>query len=161
MDTFGTFKYFRFKQFLIKILIHLIKGVHETSGNQVFKYIIEPALIELPLDKQSNDKLKIRGISCGRAHSVVLTNNGVITFGNNSYGQCGRPIIENENYYGNRAIMQNISKSIELDSSDEDILSASCGQDHTCLLTNKGNVLTFGWSADGQLVRKSKQSFLK
>lgn len=25
------------------------------------------------------------------------------------------------------------------------------GQDHTCFLTNRGHVLTCGWSADGQL----------
>ncbi len=90
-------------------------------------------------------------ISCGRAHSIVLTNLGIISFGNNSYGQCGRPIIENEEYFGNRAVVQNISKFIELNSSDDKVISVKCGQDHTCLLTQSGNVLTFGWSADGQL----------
>lgn len=46
--------------------------------------------------------------------------------------------------------MQNISDNIELDSDDK-IISVKCGQDHTCFLTEKGYVLTCGWSADGQL----------
>ena len=75
-----------------------------------------------------------------------------MSFGNNSYGQCGRPIVENENYYGNKAVLQDISKFIKLDSIDDRVVSVKCGQDPTCLFTEKGKGLTFGWSADGQLV---------
>lgn len=95
-------------------------------------------------------KLKILDITCGRVHSVVLTNQGIVTFGSNSYGQCGRPIIENESYYGNKANVQNVSKYIELDN-DDAVISVKAGQDHTCFLTKLGKVLTCGWSADGQL----------
>ncbi len=77
-------------------------GVHEVSNGDKLKYIIEPALIELPLLKEEHQKLKIFDISCGRSHSFVLTNHGIFSFGNNSYGQCARPIIENEEYFGNR-----------------------------------------------------------
>ena len=57
-------------------------GVHETFGGTAFQYIIEPAKIELPFSLDKYKKLKILDISCGRIHSVVLTNYGVITFGN-------------------------------------------------------------------------------
>lgn len=125
-------------------------GVHEVKKGEKLKYIIEPAIIDLPFDRASDKKLKILDITCGRAHSIVLTNFGLISFGNNSYGQCGRPIIENEEYFGNRAVIQNVSKYLELDSDDE-VVSVEAGQDHTCFLTKKGHVLTCGWSADGQL----------
>lgn len=85
----------------------------------------------------------------GRVHSVVLTNLGVITFGNNAYGQCGRPIIEDEEYFNNPANLQNISNNLEL-ASDDEVVSVKCGQDHTCFMTKNGHVLTCGWSADGQ-----------
>lgn len=62
----------------------------------------------------------------------------------------GRPIVENESYYGNKGNVQNVSKYIELDPDDE-IVSIKCGQDHTCFLTKQGKVFTCGWSADGQL----------
>ncbi len=77
-------------------------GVHEASNGDKFKYIIEPALIELPLLKEEREKLKIIDMSCGRSHSLVLTNFGLFTLGNNAYGQCARPIVENEEYFGNR-----------------------------------------------------------
>jgi alpha-tubulin suppressor-like RCC1 family protein len=70
--------------------------------------------------------------------------------GFNGYGQCGRPIVEDELYYGNKSNVQNVSKYLELDSNDE-VVSIKAGQDHTCFLTKFGHVLTCGWGADGQL----------
>ena len=81
---------------------------------------------------------------------MVLTNLGIISFGNNSYGQCGRPIIENEEYFGNEAVIQNISNNFDIASGDE-IVSIKCGLDHTCFLTKSGDVFTCGWASDGQL----------
>ncbi len=78
-----------------------------------------------------------------------MTNLGIITFGNNSYGQCGRPIIADEEYFNNPANLQNISANLNLDPEDE-VVSVKCGQDHTCFLTKNGQVFTCGWSADGQ-----------
>lgn len=38
-------------------------------------------------------------VASGRAHTVVLTDtNSVWTVGNNAYGQCGRPVIPEEDY---------------------------------------------------------------
>ena len=124
-------------------------GVHGT-GDKSLKYIIEPQIIHLPFTLQEKKTLRILEITCGRVHSVVLTNLGIITFGNNSYGQCARPIVENEEYFGNQSVIQSVSKYLELDSDDQ-IISVKAGQDHTCFLSKKGHVLTCGWSADGQL----------
>lgn len=57
-------------------------GVHETFTGDAFKYIIEPAKIDLPFTNDVYKKLKILDISCGRVHSAILTNCGVVTFGN-------------------------------------------------------------------------------
>lgn len=124
-------------------------GVHE-ENNKKLKYVISPSKIDLPFNPDQASKLRIIDISCGRAHTAVVTNMGIVTFGNNSYGQCSRPIVENEDYFGNRSIVKNVNKYFEL-AENEQIVYVKAGQDHTCFLTNKGKVLTCGWSADGQL----------
>lgn len=117
-------------------------GVHKVSNNESLKYLIEPGLIHLPFDKPYD--VKIRGVACGRTHSIVLTNEGMFSFGNNSYGQCGRSIVENEEYFDNPSVIQKVWL-------DDDIVDVKCGQDHTCFLSKEGKVYTCGWSADGQL----------
>jgi RCC1-like G exchanging factor-like protein len=119
-------------------------GIHQVGNGDYLKFIIEPNLISLPL--YAPQSVSISRVACGRAHSLVLTSEGVFTFGNNSYGQCGRNIIENEEYFGNLSIIQNISKNIE-----EEIKDIYCGQDHSVFLTKSGRILTCGWAADGQL----------
>jgi len=82
--------------------------------------ILATVPIQLPL-KQPNTKIK--AVAAGRAHTLVLTNtDGVYALGNNSYGQCGRTIIENEDY----SKLGNVN-NITL---DEDISKINCGQDH-------------------------------
>lgn len=82
-----------------------------------------PAPIELPL---TSEKTNIIKVAAGRAHLVALSDNeGVFTLGNNAFGQCGRHIIEDEQYVGNR-IVNNIPN---LDG--EKITDICCGQDHT------------------------------
>lgn len=76
--------------------------------------------IQLPL-KQSNTKIK--AIAAGRAHTLILTNSeGVYALGSNCYGQCGRKIIEDEDF----SKLRNIN-NITL---NKDILKIVCGQDH-------------------------------
>ena len=61
--------------------------------------VIKPAVIELPLGKEET----VEKLACGRAHSLVLTNTGsVLSLGDNAYGQCGRPVIEEEDYFNNQ-----------------------------------------------------------
>ena len=116
-------------------------GVHKVGGNTL-KFLIQPALIHLPFNNPH--EVKIHSVSCGRAHSIVLSNQGIYSFGNNSYGQCGRNIIENEEYFGNPGVIQRVKI-------ENEIISVKCGQDHSCFLAKDGSVYTCGWSADGQL----------
>lgn len=82
--------------------------------------ILATVPIQLPLTQPNT---KIKAVAAGRAHTLVLTNiDGVYALGNNSYGQCGRTIVENEDY----SKLRNIN-NITL---DEDISKIVCGQDH-------------------------------
>jgi len=100
--------------------------------------LIVPSPINVPLLKGE----KVKAVSAGRVHSLILTSSGrVFSMGNNGYGQCGRPIIENEDYIKVQEVhlleMEGISK-------------IACGQDHSFFLTDKGELFSCGWGADGQ-----------
>lgn len=123
-------------------------GYHKHSGvtNKPIEILIYPGPIELPL-VSDNEELQAKKAATGRAHTVVLSENGaVFTLGNNAYGQCARPIIENEKYFGSQLIHR-ISAEVF---NNEQIADIACGQDHTMFITNTGRVFTCGWSADGQ-----------
>ncbi|KAG5340041.1 RCC1L protein, partial [Acromyrmex charruanus] len=103
--------------------------------------IFIPKPITLPLQNAST---KIIGMAAGRAHLLILTTEGLFTLGNNAYGQCGRPIILNENYEKSTAVHR------IPDIKGNKIVAVTAGQDHSILLTETGEVYTFGWGADGQ-----------
>ncbi|KAL0102780.1 hypothetical protein PUN28_018224 [Cardiocondyla obscurior] len=103
--------------------------------------IFIPRPITLPLQ---NSSTKVIGVAGGRAHLLILTTEGLFTLGNNAYGQCGRPIILSENYEKNMVV-----HSIP-DIKGNKIVAVTAGQDHSILLTETGEVYTFGWGADGQ-----------
>lgn len=108
--------------------------------------LIYPAPVELPR-KNDQEIIRVTKVGCGRAHSVAIADSGTVyTLGNNSYGQCGRPIVENENYFGSEVVTR-------LEPSDfggEKLKDVVCGQDHTIFLTESGKLYACGWSADGQ-----------
>lgn len=126
----------------------------QTKGNKAdpkkLDVIIYPTAIWLPrLEKETDDDMQVKCMSAGRAHLVVVTKNDTIfTMGNNSYGQCGRNIVENENYQGS-ALIHRIEKGTFCEPDDE-VIAVECGQDHTMFLTKLGRVYTCGWGADGQ-----------
>ncbi|XP_050541875.1 RCC1-like G exchanging factor-like protein isoform X2 [Daktulosphaira vitifoliae] len=86
---------------------------------------------------------RIKAVAAGRAHTLLLTSTeGVYALGNNSFGQCGRKIIDNEDYTklreaNNFVLNEGISKVV-------------CGQDHSLFVTKSGRVYACGWGADGQ-----------
>jgi RCC1-like G exchanging factor-like protein len=102
----------------------------------------------IPLPIKTEDH--IGAVSAGRAHSLVLVEESkgqggrVLTFGNNSYGQCGRAIDPEENYNGSKTVHQitNLGGS--------PIQSIVCGQDHSVFVNTLGQVYACGWGDDGQ-----------
>ena len=87
-------------------------------------------------------------IECGQAHTLVLMKSGqVFSFGSNAFGQCGRPVIPNEDYMRSQVIHPVKIKDLEENDSITDI---ACGINHSMLLTKSGKVYSCGWSADGQ-----------
>ncbi|XP_008544821.1 RCC1-like G exchanging factor-like protein [Microplitis demolitor] len=97
--------------------------------------------IPLPLKENSS---KVLGLAAGRAHSLILTTEGVFTLGNNAYGQCGRSIIDDENYHESHVIFH--IPEIK----GQRIAAVTAGQDHSIFLTEQGQVYACGWGADGQ-----------
>ncbi|XP_071627964.1 RCC1-like G exchanging factor-like protein isoform X3 [Temnothorax longispinosus] len=112
-------------------------NLDEKIPNMVFI----PKPITLPLQDIST---KVIGMAAGRAHLLILTTEGLFTLGNNAYGQCGRPIILSENY--EKSMVVHCIPDVKRNK----IIAVTAGQDHSILLTETGEVYTFGWGADGQ-----------
>jgi len=114
-------------------------GYHQRAKGKPLEILIEPTKIDLPL----TDGESVEVVSCGRAHTLLVTSRGrLLSLGNNAYGQAGRPVIEEEDYARNQLINQ-----IKL---DHKILHVYAGQDHSLLVTEEGKVLAAGWGSDGQ-----------
>lgn len=100
--------------------------------------VATPSPIWLPTEH------KILEVACGRSHSLLKNEKGeVFSLGNNAFGQCGRPIVEKEDYFGSKKVhkLQDIPSDIE---------QICCGQDHSLFLTQTGDLYSCGWGADGQ-----------
>ena len=118
-------------------------GYHAEVPGKPFQILIKPVPLKLPID--TNDRVK--RMEAGQAHSVILTKNGqVLTLGSNAYGQCGRPVINDEDYFNSKVIH---SVKIPLDENDA-IVDIECGINHSMFLSQNGKVYSCGWSADGQ-----------
>lgn len=97
-------------------------GYHAIRAGHPLEIIFFPQPIFLPFKRP--EKSKIKKVAAGRAHSAVLTDEGLFLFGNNAYGQCGREVVPDENY---SAI--NYINHIE-DIDGKEITDVECGQDH-------------------------------
>uniref|UniRef100_A0A8D0GR68 RCC1 like n=1 Tax=Sphenodon punctatus TaxID=8508 RepID=A0A8D0GR68_SPHPU len=114
-------------------------GFHKSRG---YEHVLEPSPVALPLDQPQ--QTRVSQVSCGRAHSLVLTDSeGVFSMGNNSYGQCGRKVIEGE-IYSESQLIHRIQKF------KNRVVQVVCGQDHSLFRTEKGEFYSCGWGADGQ-----------
>ncbi|CAG2105631.1 unnamed protein product [Medioppia subpectinata] len=102
--------------------------------------LLKPVAIRLPI----GSKDRVVRVSCGRSHTICLTSAAEIySLGNNAFGQCGRPVVDNEIYFPSHRIHQ--IKEI-----DDKVVDVVCGQDHSLFLTQNGSVYSCGWGADGQ-----------
>ena len=88
----------------------------------------------------------INYIYAGWQHNIVITNNGeIFSFGHNQFCQCGLP---NPN-----KMQENIKDPINLSIINNDIraISASCGNEHTLILSKDHTVYSFGNNEEGVL----------
>jgi RCC1-like G exchanging factor-like protein len=123
-------------------------GYHKLRGKTYnpLALLIYPAPIELPRDT-SDEIHTVTQVACGRAHTIAVTSSGkIFTLGNNSYGQCGREIIEDEQYMGSEVVNRIDSRIFN----NEALKGVTCGQDHSMFLTESGKLYSCGWGADGQ-----------
>ncbi|XP_030078321.1 RCC1-like G exchanging factor-like protein isoform X2 [Microcaecilia unicolor] len=119
-------------------------GFHRSRRDRTrgYEYILEPSPVPLPLDRPQ--ETRVLQVSCGRAHSLILTDKeGVFSMGNNSYGQCGRKVVEGEVYSESQLIHR-------IEEFGDSVVQVVCGQDHSLFRTEKGEVYACGWGADGQ-----------
>lgn len=86
-------------------------------------------------------KVKALSVSCGRKHTLVLTDYGVYSFGSNAYGQLGLGPFVHESPYPQLITTFNNKK----------IIDVCAGQYHSMALTVNGQVFTWGWGIHGQL----------
>nr|XP_023021233.1 uncharacterized protein LOC111509680 isoform X1 [Leptinotarsa decemlineata] len=89
----------------------------------------------------SEMKVKVLSVSCGRKHTLALTDYGVYSWGSNTYGQLGLGSCVQESPYP-----QILSSIPHLK-----IIDLSAGQYHSVALTSSGKVYTWGWGIHGQL----------
>uniref|UniRef100_W5LW55 RCC1 like n=1 Tax=Lepisosteus oculatus TaxID=7918 RepID=W5LW55_LEPOC len=112
------------------------------NSNSSYEYVLEPSPVALPLRRPQ--ETRVLQVACGRAHSLVLTDNeGVFSLGNNAYGQCGRKVVQDEVYSGSHVVHR-------IQGFDSRVIQVACGQDHSLFLTEDGQVHACGWGADGQ-----------
>lgn len=123
-------------------------GYHKHRGvtNKPIEILIYPAPIELPKITE-DEKLVAVKVAAGRAHTLVMTESGsIFSLGNNAYGQCGRTVMENEEYLGSELIHRLNPETFN----NQRIKEIVCGQDHSMFVTESGSVYACGWGADGQ-----------
>lgn len=125
-------------------------GYHRLGGmtNRPMELLVYPAPIDLPKIRD-DERVHITKVAAGRAHSIALSkSNALFTLGNNAYGQCGRKVIEGEEYHSSQMVHRVEGKDIF--GNDDRVKDIVCGLDHSLLLTEKGKVFSCGWGADGQ-----------
>ncbi|PAA54412.1 hypothetical protein BOX15_Mlig030897g4, partial [Macrostomum lignano] len=114
-----------------------------SSGVARHRLVLRPTQVRLPVHpaELASGRCRLLRLSAGRAHSLLVTSHGAYAFGNNAFGQCGRPA------GGESAAVARLA----LPCPPESVQRLVCGQDSTYLLTADGRVYSCGLGADGQL----------
>eukprot|EP01083_Nonionella_stella_P098467 276923_1 len=92
----------------------------------------------LPMVNVAFHNQRIEQIECGYGHSLVRNRNGkCYAFGNNNNGSIGNGIAHDAYIFNPHLI--------EIPGDGDDyVVDGACGEQHTVLLSNKNNVITFG-----------------
>ncbi|EGZ26227.1 hypothetical protein PHYSODRAFT_486876 [Phytophthora sojae] len=90
-------------------------------------------------------EIRVRDIAAGWAHSALVSTSGeVFTFGWGLYNQLGHGSTQNEV----EPVVVDALQGV-----DSEAVQVACGNWHTAALTASGDLYTWGWGKDGQLVR--------
>ncbi|XP_045473518.1 uncharacterized protein LOC123679961 [Harmonia axyridis] len=96
----------------------------------------------------NNLRLKVMSVSCGRKHTLFLTDYGVYTCGSNNWSQLGLgPMVQESPY-----------PQMITDLAAVKVMQIVCGQYHSMALSADGHVYTWGWGVHGQLGHDSCNS---
>lgn len=97
-----------------------------------------------------NDEVAVKGVSCGKEHSVVLLTNGkTIAWGSNANYQLG--VDTNSNTEVNSPVICNVSN----------IKQIAAGYEQTLWLDNNGDVWVAGNNSEGRLIITEKNQVIK
>jgi alpha-tubulin suppressor-like RCC1 family protein len=114
-----------------------------------------------------SNKSPLQIIKTGSCHTMTINSKGrVFSWGWNNYGQCGQPMYTSyknnfalpEVYRDKKGNIQNIpninylhsGRSLNIDGLGP-VKSVTCGEDHSFLIDENGNVFAFGNNGKGQL----------
>ena len=123
------------------IIISFGNNSHYETGHTSYKTLQLPRVLYQLKDKE------IISINSGWEHSVVLDKKRrVYSWGNNNCFQCGFGYCES--IKGNITSPKNITEL-----NNKNIVEISCGNEHTLALSIKGEVYSWGSTADGVLGR--------
>lgn len=92
-------------------------------------------------------ELEVFSVSCGRCHTMAVTNNGIYIWGGSQYGQLGLG-----------ELMQSPSPELVTSLAQEVVIDAVAGQYHSLALTADGRVFSWGWGVHGQLGHGSTEN---
>ncbi|XP_034951162.1 uncharacterized protein ca [Chelonus insularis] len=87
-----------------------------------------------------NLEMEVLSVSCGRCHTLAVTNNGVYAWGGSQYGQLGLG-----------RVLQSPHPELITSLAQEIIVDAVAGQYHSVALSIDGRIFTWGWGIHGQL----------
>lgn len=109
--------------------------------------------LPIPSIVESIKEIKMIDIACGKFHNISIDNNGnVYSWGDAQYGQLGIKNIfslqKNEEGHYYQPIPYKLK---ELKKNNIYIMKASCGDEHSILLSTEGKIYSFGSNNYGQL----------
>ena len=93
------------------------------------------------MNKGGHIRLTVISVSCGKAHSMALTDCGLYTWGSSKHGQLG---------LGPKVIMAK-HPTLVSKLANTTLVGIACGQYHSVAWNDKGLAWTWGWGVHGQL----------